>query len=725
MLKKGYLILSAILLIVNLTAKIVTATEIPYIQEQFDSQSNFTAIKGGTWRVTNGRYVLSNPASAQSGNANISVHNKPLTNHPFPIVPEVFDLKVDASARPTAGSTDSFSIIFTYKDVDNYAYASFSETNTATTNGIFKVTNGVAAELTDFTATTPAGDLNNIKILKRGSTADVWLGGSLIGSVTDPSFVNSKIGFGTLNNEAEFDNLHVSFYGTGTPTPTPVPFLPPPQDLKVTPGTANCFEVQTWPVFEWKPVVGATSYNIKISATKGGPYRTIATNITGTSYGGHFVRYVVVTAVNALGESLPSNEVEATYKKVLLFCPPEIDSISQVAGPIGTKITLIGKEFYPSQYGSYGAYPVVAFGPGIISDYKWTSEEITFEIKDSICPSGTSTEPCIPITPQVYDISVSNQFGRSNVVKFTVTPSVSLFTENFDKELNHFTSIRGGDWSTVNGQYVLKNAATNRKPLGNISLHDVSLNSTFMMTVDAGAQAREGAWDDFAIIFNYQNEKNYYYASFNESNNNTTHGLFKVVNGTVTELVNFPGRIQGGKLYKVSIFKSGTSINISLYDPSLNRLGPVIKATVEDGTFNGGRIGVGTYNNNAFFDNLFVSTGSRMRLPSHDNGEYNVTGVKLYDVKYATEDKTKVNITLINTTGGWYIGAWDYILWIGDTKIMNSCVPEESNPRLKCYSVSAEVWEGIKQGELMKIVWRDVPEDRRNVLPFGVLNQKP
>ena len=67
----------------------------------------------------------------------------------------------------------------------------------------------------------------------------------------------------------------------------------------------------------WTAVDGATSYNVKRSKTAVGPYTTIASNVSGTSYVDTSVTngttyYYVVTAVTANGESANSNEASAT-----------------------------------------------------------------------------------------------------------------------------------------------------------------------------------------------------------------------------------------------------------------------------------------------------------------------------------------------------------------------------------------------------------------------------
>ncbi|CAI6086724.1 fibronectin type III domain-containing protein [Cohnella sp. JJ-181] len=67
----------------------------------------------------------------------------------------------------------------------------------------------------------------------------------------------------------------------------------------------------------WTAVSGATSYVLKRSTTAGGPYTTIASAVTGTTYidtgltnGTKY--YYVVTAINSSGSSGNSNEASAT-----------------------------------------------------------------------------------------------------------------------------------------------------------------------------------------------------------------------------------------------------------------------------------------------------------------------------------------------------------------------------------------------------------------------------
>ena len=92
---------------------------------------------------------------------------------------------------------------------------------------------------------------------------------------------------------------------------TPLPPAPAaPTNLIATPGNGQV-------ALSWGASTGAASYNVKRSATKGGPYTSVMTGVTTNSYIDMGVTngtqyYYVVTAVNLGGESANSNEASAT-----------------------------------------------------------------------------------------------------------------------------------------------------------------------------------------------------------------------------------------------------------------------------------------------------------------------------------------------------------------------------------------------------------------------------
>ncbi|WP_228054785.1 heparin lyase I family protein [Gloeocapsopsis crepidinum] len=179
-------------------------------------------------------------------------------------------------------------------------------------------------------------------------------------------------------------------------------------------------------------------------------------------------------------------------------------------------------------------------------------------------------------------------------------PPPQLIFEDFSTSANNFTVDAGGSWSINSGKYLLRNTNSSLidVPNGNITVHKTSVPTNFTLTADAGATAGSSDWDDFSVIFNYQNQQNYYYASFNESDNDGTHGLFKVVGGVATQIANFDNTIRGGATYNIKVEKKGSTVNV--YRDN------VLQAAVTDATFSGGRVGFGSRNNPATFDNLKV-----------------------------------------------------------------------------------------------------------------------
>jgi len=225
-----------------------------------------------------------------------------------------------------------------------------------------------------------------------------------------------------------------------------------------------------------------------------------------------------------------------------------------------------------------GAAPRVFY----TDEYRLGDANSSFE---EVAPGGVATVPK-PVEPKPEKPQPDPQL---------------LISEDFSSSSgNNFTVESGGGWSVRNGKYELQDSdrsvpsAANR----NISIHNQYVPNNFTLSADASATATSSQWDDFSIIFNYQDRNNYYYASFNESDNDKTHGIFKVVAGVATQIANFDSLIAGGTTYAIEIERTGNTIGVY-------RNGS-LQATVQDATFSRGKVGFGSLNNSATFDNLKV-----------------------------------------------------------------------------------------------------------------------
>ena len=110
---------------------------------------------------------------------------------------------------------------------------------------------------------------------------------------------------GTLNTST-FSNVQITGGNGGAPVVTPAA----PAALLAAPGDKAV-------PLRWQPSFGATSYTVKRATTSGGPYSTVASGITASSYTDTTVTngttyYYVVTATNSAGTSGNSPEDSAT-----------------------------------------------------------------------------------------------------------------------------------------------------------------------------------------------------------------------------------------------------------------------------------------------------------------------------------------------------------------------------------------------------------------------------
>ncbi len=176
--------------------------------------------------------------------------------------------------------------------------------------------------------------------------------------------------------------------------------------------------------------------------------------------------------------------------------------------------------------------------------------------------------------------------------------SMVQISEHFEDE-NTFMIPFEGTWEMLGSGYELTVPLTyTTTHLNNRSLQDWSIYGDFVATTDARAYPTTGAWDDFAVIFGWQDPGNYYFASFNESNNGTTKGIFKVQGGVSTQLADITSAFTAGTTYKIKVERTGSSIKV-YRDGTL-------QATASDSTFTHGRLGFGSTSSAARFDNLVV-----------------------------------------------------------------------------------------------------------------------
>jgi hypothetical protein len=186
----------------------------------------------------------------------------------------------------------------------------------------------------------------------------------------------------------------------------------------------------------------------------------------------------------------------------------------------------------------------------------------------------------------------------------------AIIYETFIRSAENFIVVKGGQWAASQWRYELDKPASADKGNGNISVHKTTITGDFILITEALVKPTTGRWDDFSVIFNYQDQNNYYYASFSESNDDGVHGMFRVLNGRVRQIADFSESIKADQWYKITIKRTGDKINVALRESETFSPSPTsvlkIEAEITDKNFKEGKVGFGSRNNAASFDNLLV-----------------------------------------------------------------------------------------------------------------------
>jgi hypothetical protein len=168
------------------------------------ANSRFSVVRGGTWGVSGGKYLLSSPATSGTGlhNWNVAVHNTNVNGN--------FTMTTDASVTATSNNFNDFSLVFGYTSYTDYYYVSFNESNDGNTSGIFRISGSTQTQLADITSGISAGTTYNIKVERVGNSVKVYRNGTLAAQATVSTLGNGKVGFGSRNDSCAFDNLKVT-----------------------------------------------------------------------------------------------------------------------------------------------------------------------------------------------------------------------------------------------------------------------------------------------------------------------------------------------------------------------------------------------------------------------------------------------------------------------------------------------------------------------------------
>lgn len=553
------------------TAGLVCASLVPLtvqagvvIDEDFSAgASSFTAIAGGTWGVSSGTYQLTSPATGGVALlGNISVHDTAVTD-------SVWEVRVVGNVPENGNTWNDFAVVFNYQDSNNYYYFIVNETNNENTSGIFKIEGGTPTELVDVTTLISSDTDYTLTVKRNGSSIFACIDGTEVASVSDATFTGGKVGIGSKNDAVDFDDLRVV---------TGIPLV----DEEFGTGASNFTVVSggTWGVSSGEyaltsPATGGVAMlgNISVQDTAI-PHSEWTVSVMGNvpENGNTWNDFAVVFNYQDSNNyyyfivNETNNENTSGVFKVEGGTPTELADVT----------TLISSD----------------------TDYRLTVQRDGTSIIAYIDDTQVASLTDVTFTGGKVGVG-----SKNDVVYFDdllVTMGVPWIDEDFSVDDSDFTVVSGGTWGVSSGEYVLTSPATGGVGLlGNISVHNTVISGSAWIAGVVGNVTENGnTWNDFALVFNYQDSSNFYYFIVNESNNENTSGVFKVVSGTPTELADVTTLISSGTDYTLTVQRDGSSIVAYIDDTEV--------ASLTDATFTGGQVGVGSKNDTVYFDDLLV-----------------------------------------------------------------------------------------------------------------------
>ncbi|MCF6325344.1 MAG: putative Ig domain-containing protein [Gammaproteobacteria bacterium] len=215
-----------------------------------------------------------------------------------------------------------------------------------------------------------------------------------------------------------------------------------------------------------------------------------------------------------------------------------------------------------------------------------------------------------------YTVSVSNVQDRAQAPNTIANLSIQPFTyrsvdgfedSNADGWTPYNNNGQADRWKVVEDEgdmaYYLNDPNGFSSP-GNSRLGEYSLLAAeygdFTLTAQAklGVDVNTNKNADYAVVFGFENSDNYYYMMFN--NNEDYTQLFKVVNGTRSSALATARYdwLTDNLYHSIEVSREGDVISVR-FDGSM-----VLDAT--DSTFGIGKVGVGSFNDAAYFDDVSV-----------------------------------------------------------------------------------------------------------------------
>lgn len=164
-------------------------------------RTNYWERDPSRWRVKDGAYQLffsETPILTGNRLGEYAIYNTATTGNMI-ITSNIASLE-NTIINPSANAA----LIVNYQDDSNYYYALFSANSAE--SGIYKVDDGVSSLLRSLTLVL-ANNYSVFSFENKEGVLGVYENGALVGSISDNTFTDGRVGFGSLNDACSFDEI--------------------------------------------------------------------------------------------------------------------------------------------------------------------------------------------------------------------------------------------------------------------------------------------------------------------------------------------------------------------------------------------------------------------------------------------------------------------------------------------------------------------------------------
>jgi len=308
----------------------------------------------------------------------------------------------------------------------------------------------------------------------------------------------------------------------------------PPTALTAAAGNAQV-------TLSWTASSGAASYNVKRATTSGGPYTTVATGVTGTTYTNTGLTngttyYYVVSAVNTAGESTNSTQVSAV-PAAATTAPAAPTGLTATAGSAQAVLTWTastGATSYNVKRATTSGGPYTTVATGVVGT-TYTNTGLTngttyYYVVSAVNSAGESTNsaqvsatPVAPIAIPTAPTTLTAAAGNEQVALnwSASTGATSYNVKRSTTSGGTFTTIATGVTGTTYTDTGLTNGTTYYYVVTAVNSAGESGNSPAASATPVGSTTTSDLVVQYKLSNSNAND-NQIYATFNIKNTGTT-----------------------------------------------------------------------------------------------------------------------------------------------------------------------------------------------------------